>query len=126
MLAIINAKIVMKDHYVPNGVILTSGEHILFCGKQKDVQIPKDAKIIDAKGQYVGPGLIEIHTHAADNKWIFEYPKETSEYMLSHGMTSVLPALYYNLNKEKYVEAAKAIIDSYEKGEFKNFLGVYM
>ena len=68
-------------------------------------------EIIDAEGLYVGPGLIDVHTHAADNMWIFEQPEKTSKHLMEHGVTSVLPALYNNLNKDAYISA----IDSIEK-----------
>lgn len=126
MKAIVNAKIVLRDHYVPNGVLLIDKDRIVEFGKASDIKIPCDAEIINAKGYYVGPGLIDIHTHAADNKWLFEYPKETSSYMLKHGVTGVLPALYYNLNKEQYLDAIESIKTAYESGDFKNFLGFYM
>lgn len=124
--AIVNATIVMRDHLIPNGTIVIENDKIADFGKSKDVVIPENATIIDANGNYVGPGLIDIHTHASDNKWIFEEPKATSEYMLKHGVTGVLPALYYNLNKQSYLDAMDAIIKAYEKGEFENFLGLYM
>lgn len=126
MKAIINAKIVLKDHYVLDGVILIDGNEIKSFGKAKDVTIPTGSELIDAQGYYVGPGLIDIHTHAADNKWIFEQPEETSKFMLSHGVTGVLPALYYNLNKEQYLLAIDAVKNTYKDGKFKNFLGIYM
>lgn len=126
MKAIINAKIVMRDHYINNGVILIDGDKISSFGKANEISIPENTETIDGKGYYVGPGLIDIHTHAADNKWIFEQPQATSEYMMKHGVTSVLPALYYNLNKDQYLGAIDSIIYSYEKKEFKNFLGFYM
>ena len=126
MKAIVNAIVVMKDYLIPNGVILIDGEEIVKVGKAKDISIPDGAQIIDAENHYVGPGLVEIHTHAADNKWIFENPKETSAHLLEHGVTSVLPALYNNLNKEAYIKAASDIIDAHKKGDFDNFAGFYM
>ena len=126
MKAIINATVVMKDHYIPGGTILIDGDKIVAVGKKKEVSIPESAEIIDAEGLYVGPGLIDIHTHAADDKWLFEYPKETSEFMLRHGVTGVLTALYYNLDKKAYLSAMDTISTAYENGEFKNFLGYYM
>lgn len=126
MKSIINATIVMRNHIIPDGVIVIENEYIKAFGAKKDVVIPENSEIIDAKGLYVGPGLVDIHTHAADNKWIFEQPKETSEYMLKHGVTSVLPALYYNLTLDGYLQALTTIINSYEKKEFKNFAGFYM
>ena len=126
MKAIVNATVVMKDYLIPNGVILIDGNKIASVGKQKDVNIPIDAQIIDAEGLYVGPGLIDIHTHAVDNMWIFEEPKKTSDYLLRHGVTGVLPALYNNLNKDAYIKAMDDIIKSNENGDFPNFVGFYM
>ena len=124
--AIINATIVMRDHLIPNGVIVIDGDKIVKYGKAKNVAIPDGADIIDAKDNYVGPGLIDIHTHAADNMWIFEEPEKTSQYLLKHGVTGVLPALYNNLNKDAYIKAADDIIKASENGKFKNFAGFYM
>ena len=126
MKAIINATIVMKDHLIPNGVILIDGDKIVKFGKAKNVQIPNGAEIIDACDNYVGPGLIDIHTHASDNMWIFEEPEKTSEYMLKHGVTGVLPALYNNLNKTAYLKAVDDILKARDEGNFKNFAGFYM
>ncbi len=126
MKAIINATIVMKDYYIPNGVILMDGEKIVKACKAKDISIPEGAEIIDAENNYVGPGLIDVHTHAADNKWIFEEPEATSKYLLSHGVTGVLPALYNNLNKDAYIKAADDILKANENGKFDNFVGFYM
>jgi imidazolonepropionase-like amidohydrolase len=43
--------------------------------------IPENAKIIEAKGQYLIPGLIDMHVHISDDKDIFD--------LLSHGVTTV-------------------------------------
>ncbi len=126
MKAIINATIVMKDHLIPNGTILIDGERIVDFGKAKNVALPENCEIVDAENLYVGPGLIDIHTHAADNKWIFEEPKATSEHLLAHGVTGVLPALYNNLNKENYLKAIDDILAARDNGDFKNLVGFYM
>ena len=126
MKAIVNATVVMKDHLIPNGVILIDKKIIIRVGKQKDVEIPNNAEIIDAQGLYVGPGLIDVHTHAADNMWIFEEPEKTSSYLLSHGVTGVLPALYNNLNKQAYLDAIDSIVNANKQGKFPNFVGFYM
>ncbi len=126
MKAIVNAIVVMKDYIIPNGVLLLDRDEIVAVGKAKDVAVPSGAEIIDAENLYVGPGLIDIHTHAADNKWIYEQPEETSRYLLEHGVTGVLPALYNNLKKQDYLDAIDNILKAKENGDFDNFVGFYM
>ena len=126
MKAIINANIIMPDHVIPNGVILIDNGVIADFGKAKNVAIPKDAEIIDAENNFVGPGLIDIHTHAAGGNYIMENPAVSSKELLKHGVTSVLPALYYSLDKQHFLDAIDTIIDAHKKGEFDNFLGFYM
>ena len=116
----------MPDHVIPNGVILIDGNTIKEVGKKKDVVIPNDAEIIDAENNYVGPGLVDIHTHAGGGKYFIEDPKTAGAELLRHGVTSVLPALYYSLKKDDFERAIETIIDSHEKGDFPNFLGFYM
>ncbi len=126
MKAIVNGIIVMKDHIIPDGVILIDGETIVDFGKAKDVVVPSNAQIIDAQGNYVGPGLIDIHTHAADNLWFFEQPEKAARHCMEHGVTSVLPALYMSLNKKGYLDAVDSILDAEKQGKFPNFYGFYM
>jgi len=62
MIAIINAKInTITQGMIENGTILIEGGKIKAIGQQ--IEIPKDAMIIDGKDQYVTPGLIDEHTH---------------------------------------------------------------
>ena len=126
MKAIINANIIMTDHVIPNGVILFEDGVIVDFGKAKNVTIPENAEIIDAENNYVGPGLIDIHTHAADKTYFIDDPVRCGKEVLKHGVTSVLPALYYSLDKKAFVDAIEKIITAHENGEFDNFLGFYM
>ena len=66
MKAIVNAKlktmapkkrgVKVKEEY-ESGVILIDGDKIKAVGSAKDVKIPKNAEIIDAKGRLVLPGF---------------------------------------------------------------------
>ena len=126
MKAIINANVIMKDHVIENGVILIDKGVIVKYGKARNVEIPKDAEIIDAENNYVGPGLIDIHTHAAGGAYFHHDPVRAGKEVLKHGVTSVLPALYYSLTKEDFVKGISDIINAHESGQFPNFLGFYM
>ena len=61
--AIVNATIVRPDHIIPNGTIVIEDGIIRDFGKKIDVT---GMKTVDAGGAYVGPGLIDIHTHAGN------------------------------------------------------------
>jgi imidazolonepropionase-like amidohydrolase len=45
------------------GVVLVQSSRILDVGTAKDVDIPKGAEVIDAKGRTVMPGLMDLHIH---------------------------------------------------------------
>ena len=63
MLVIKNATLVMPDHLIPDASIITNGGKIVDFGKK--LVIPDGAEVIDAGGLFVGPGLIDIHTHSS-------------------------------------------------------------
>jgi len=62
MLAITNGKIyTMAGKVLDGGVILIKDGKIEEVGQE--IQIPQDAKVIDANGKYVFPGFIDAHSH---------------------------------------------------------------
>ncbi|MCI8597201.1 MAG: amidohydrolase family protein [Lachnospiraceae bacterium] len=126
MLAVINAELVMHNHLVSNGVILVEDGKIAAFGEMRDIQIPKEAEILDAKGQYVGPGFIDIHTHAGGGKFFAEDPLYAARHFLKHGTTTVLAALYFSMNQQEYIEAIRKIQDAMAQPDGKNILGFYM
>lgn len=124
MKAIINATLVMPDHYIPDATLLMENDKIVDFGKK--IAVPRDAEIIDAQGNFVGPGLIDIHTHADGDTYFHDDPVKCSETLLNHGVTSVLPALFYSMNKQEHLDAIKSYKDAIAAGECKNIIGVYM
>ncbi len=126
MKAIINATVVLKDHYIPNGVILFENGIIKDFGEARKISVPENAEIIDAKGLYVGPGFIDIHTHSDGYVFFQDEPERASQHHLKHGTTSLLPALYYSMDTNGYVEAIKKLREAMKKPECKNIQGLYM
>ena len=124
MLAVKNAILVMADHYIPDAVILMVDGQIVDFGKK--LPIPDGCEVIDAKGLYVGPGLIDIHTHADGETYFHEDPVKCSRTLLDHGVTSVLPALFYSMNKEEHLETFRKYREAIAAGECRNLFGVYM
>lgn len=126
MKAIINATVVLRDHYIPNGVILIEDGVIKDFGEARKLPVPENAEIIDAKGLYVGPGFVDIHTHSDGYVFFQDDPERASRHHLKHGTTSLLPALYYSMDTSGYVEAINIIREAMKKPECKNIQGLYM
>ena len=63
--AIVGGTVVDLDGKSPleNSVILVSGERILSIGAADEITVPVDANIIDAKGKWLVPGLMNMHVH---------------------------------------------------------------
>lgn len=126
MTAIINATLVMKDHFIPNGILLIEDGKIKEFGEKRLMTVPDGAEIIDAEGMWVGPGFVDIHTHAGDNVFFNDDPVTAAKANLKHGTTTVLPALYFNMDTEGYVKAIAKLREAMKKPECKNIAGLYM
>jgi N-acetylglucosamine-6-phosphate deacetylase len=126
IIAIINTNIVMTDHFIFNGTILIKDGRIVDFNEMGKLDIPPEAQVIDAKGNYSGPGLIDIHTHAGGSFLFTEDPLRAAQYHLKHGTTSILPALYYNLSREEFLENISKMKAASKSGSGKIIKGLYM
>ena len=92
MHAITGGKIILKDG-------IQSGYALLFDrvirGIVPESDVPADAHIIDAKGGYVAPGLIDLHIHGYLGKDVCDGSEESiraiSKGLLANGVTGYLP-----------------------------------
>ena len=123
--AIVNTTIVMPESLIPDGVIIIEDGKIADFGKMGKISTD-GAEVIDADGAYTGPGLIDIHTHADGDTFFTEDPVKAAKTLLMHGVTDVLPALYFNMNADQLVEAVKTVRTAMESGEADNIIGLYM
>ena len=126
MLAIINAELIMKNHFIPEAVLLVEDGKIVGFGEMRNTPIPEGCEILDAEGAYVGPGLIDTHNHAGGGKWVFEDPAHAAQFNLQHGTTTMLPTLYFNQNKENLLEQIATMKAAMQTPECANFAGLYM
>ena len=126
MIAIKNATLVMKDHLIPEAVLFIEDGKIADFGEMRSAPIPEGCKVVDAEGLYVGPGLVDIHTHAGGGKWFYEDPIPAAQANLAHGTTTVLPTLYFNMNASQLVEQAKLVQDAMKQPGGENIGGFYM
>ena len=90
--AIIGGKIILKDRILENCALLYTEK---IEGIVSENQIPEKAEIIDAKGGYIAPGLIDLHIHGYLGKDVCDGEEESirtiSKGLLSNGVTGYLP-----------------------------------
>ena len=133
MICIKNAKVVLENSILPDGVILIDGERIVAVGTQNEISLPQDCTCIDAGGAYVGPGFVDIHVHGGGEAMFYENPEKAAAHFLARGETTQLATLYYDLDKESFAAAidrikaamahgtaAKAIAGFYMEGPYMN------
>ncbi|MDB5134623.1 MAG: amidohydrolase family protein [Mucilaginibacter sp.] len=60
---------VVNEKTIPDAVVLIENGIIKKIGKNGDVNIPAGAKIIDAKGKVLLPGLWDMHAHFGQAEW---------------------------------------------------------
>ena len=126
MLAIKNATLVMKDHLIPEAVLFVEDGRIAGFGEMRVTPIPEGCEVFDAEGLYVGPGLVDIHTHAGGGHWFYEEPDKAAQFNLANGTTTVLPTLYFNMNSQQLVEQAKLVQEAMKTEACCNIAGFYM
>ena len=126
MTAIINATLVMRDHLIPEAVLLIEDGFIKDFGEARKLAVPAGCEVIDAQGLFVGPGLVDIHNHAGGRHWFYDEPIEAAQFNLAHGTTTILACLYFNMNKDQLVEQAACVKEAMTKPEGANIAGFYM
>ncbi|HXE58317.1 MAG TPA: amidohydrolase family protein [Gemmatimonadales bacterium] len=76
---------------VPNAVVLVRGQRILCASSVGQCLIPPDARVIDARGRYLIPGLIDTHVHllylvrGSSARWLADDLRD----LLARGVTTV-------------------------------------
>ena len=126
MIAIKNARAVTADFILDGAVILVKDGKIAEIGRSGETCIPTDSDVIDAKGLYVGPGLVDIHVHGGDRYMFYDEPEKAAAHFLSHGETSVLATLYYDLSKEELLSSIDRIKKARREGAGRAIKGLYM
>lgn len=108
--AVVNGKIVTPTKVIDDGVIVIKDDRIMDYGFSADVSLPQHVEIIDANGEYVAPGFIDIHCHACGGYWVYENPQAVVNELVKHGVTGFLPTIPYTISVDDTVEGIKKIL----------------
>lgn len=123
MIAIYNANVVLEHEILSGGVILTENGRITAIGNADEIQIPQNAERFDAKGAFVGPGFVDIHVHGGNGHFFYQSPIEATKHFLSHGETTVLPTLYYDLSKPEFLDSIDRVRTAMEQEKLGSAIG---
>ncbi|WP_049780651.1 amidohydrolase family protein [Nitrosococcus halophilus] len=59
---------------IPDGTVLVAGERITAVGPSSEIDLPKDTQVIDARGKWIIPGLIDAHVHFFQSGGLYTRP----------------------------------------------------
>ncbi|MEG0450681.1 MAG: phosphonate metabolism protein PhnM [Lysinibacillus sp.] len=113
MLAIINGIIVMEQRFLENHIVLVEGTTIHAIVPETDIDI-RDMEVLDAKGGYVSPGFVDIHSDYIETI-VSPRPtsvmsmniglRESERILMTHGITTIFHSLSY-YGDDKYSHKA--------------------
>lgn len=127
MIAIKNAKVVLENGILFDGVVLVEEDKIVAVGDAMEIEIPADAQIVDAAGAYVGPGFVDLHNHGGNGRFFYADPETAARHFLNQGTTTVLATLYYDLSKQDFIDSIRRVKNAMENGVAgKAIGGLYM
>ena len=126
MKAIINAELVMRDHLIPEAVLFIEDGKIAGFGEMRTTPIPEGCEIIDAGGAYVGPGLVDIHSHSGTGVRFIHDPKTATQEHLENGTTSILATPSTRGTLPEYLAQIQRIREAMESPEGTIIAGIYM
>ena len=126
MLAIINAELVMRDHLIPEAVLFVEDGIIAGFGEMRSTPIPEGCEILDAKGAYVGPGLVDIHCHAGESLRFEHDPLHAAAPHLKNGTTTVLATMGGRAPLADILRSIDMVREAMTKPEGANIGGIYM
>jgi len=119
-----NANVVLENGIIWDGAIVIEDNKIVKADKLDNIEIPENAKVIDAQGAYVGPGFVDIHVHGALDARLFAKPVEIAEHFLKHGETSIFPTSSNSFSYEQLMDGIRNV--KANKDKVKNIKCIYM
>lgn len=71
---------------IKDSVVVIRGDSVIAAGRRNQVKVPRDARMIDARGMVVAPGFIDAHNHS--DRGFATDPSAASQ--VSQGITTVV------------------------------------
>jgi N-acetylglucosamine-6-phosphate deacetylase len=111
-LAIKAARVMTPLQELHDGVVLTEGDRIVAVGRQSNVSVPDDARIVDVGDRILCPGFIDVHNHGGFGHSASEGAKATKAVargLVRTGTTGWFPTV-------RSVEAVQGVAQAAREG----------
>ncbi|MBS3679895.1 phosphonate metabolism protein PhnM [Ornithinibacillus massiliensis] len=130
MIIIHNGKIVMETGIIEGHAVVIKGDRIQDIILESDIEYGSDKKFIDAKGGYISPGFIDIHSDYIET---IVSPRPTSimdvnmslreaeKNLISHGITTIFHSLsfyqedIFSHKPMRYPENVQRLVDAIDR-----------
>ncbi|PWT94628.1 MAG: N-acetylglucosamine-6-phosphate deacetylase [Bacteroidetes bacterium] len=125
---IFNGKLILPNRILPNGTVIIEDGKILFAGEEN---IETDANLkIDARGNYISPGFIDIHIHGGGGHDFMDQDKkaflEIAKMHAKHGTTAMSPTTL-TADKESILKSLRIYEDArVENNTGADFIGMHL
>ncbi|MBO9606784.1 MAG: N-acetylglucosamine-6-phosphate deacetylase [Paenibacillaceae bacterium] len=123
---IVNATIVTPTHLINKGKVWIENGMIADCGPEEAVLSPGHAEVIDAAGEYVAPGFIDIHCHGGGGYWAFQQPYEFAMSHLKFGTTGILATVSFLQSRDEIAQGLQKIIEERTRNLGSVIMGVHL
>jgi N-acetylglucosamine-6-phosphate deacetylase len=129
-ITIYNAQLILSDKIISKGYLTIDGNKIIRLGAGEYKQSLPSEDLIDAAGNFVSPGFIDIHVHGGGNSDFMDGTVEAylniAETHVKYGTTSLLPTTLTSTREELL-----NTFSVYKQSELKNnkgaqFLGLHL
>jgi len=127
-LKIFNGKIITPSRIIQEGTIVVNDQTIEYVG-EKNTEVP-DALEIDAKGNFISPGFIDIHVHGGGGHDFMDGTEiaflKIAELHAKYGTTSMLPTTL-SASREELLNTLSAYETAHKKNvDGAQFLGLHL
>ncbi|MFW6082606.1 MAG: N-acetylglucosamine-6-phosphate deacetylase [Chloroflexota bacterium] len=82
-----NGTVLKPLEEIKDGVVVVQGAAIADVGPRGEIEEPADAEIVDARGNYIVPGMIDIHVHGGKGADVMDATPEALETMSNFFVT---------------------------------------
>lgn len=121
-----HCRAICADHVLPDATVTIEDGLITAIGADAEIRSAASTTI-DAQGQYLAPGFVDVHCHGDGTNRFFDDPATVSRNLLLQGTTSVLATLGYSDMKPGHVEAQlKAFRETAQSLNVSNIAGIHM